>query len=266
MQRAPLHVWRRTANEQEYSAGVKIGIVSDIHCNIAGLDRALAEMGDVDELICAGDMIYQFRFSNEVVERLRERGARMVLGNHEETFLSRDGVRARAAEWIHQDTLAFLGEQDRTLRTRAHGKRIFVVHASPWEPNNEYIYPHSPTLRRFAEFDAEIVIMGHTHYQMAERVGRTLVINPGSAGEPRDARNDLWLSFAVLDTESEEVRFGNFPDPSRSAAAPSGLSWTVVTAAQTQHGPARPHGGESGAGDGRASRNGPDRWSASPNS
>jgi putative phosphoesterase len=235
---------------------VKIGIVSDIHCNIAGLDRALAEMGDVDELICAGDMIYQFRFSNEVVERLRERGARIVLGNHEETFLSRDGVRARAADWIHQDALAFLGEQPYMLSTNANSKRIYVVHASPWEPFKEYIYPHSPTLRRFADFDADIVIMGHTHYQMAERVGRTLVINPGSAGEPRDSRNEYWLSFAVLDTESDEVRFGNFADPSRSAADSCDVSWTAW----------RPHWETTGDDNGRAPKNGPDPWSASPNS
>lgn len=235
---------------------MKIGIVSDIHCNIAGLDRALAEMGEVDELICAGDMIYQFRFSNEVVERLRERGAHIVLGNHEETFLSRDGVRARAADWIHQDTLAFLGEQPFTLRTNADGKRIFVVHASPWEPYREYLYPHSPTLRRFAEFEADIVIMGHTHYQMAERVGSALLINPGSAGEPRDSRNDFQLSFAVLDSATEEVRFGNYFDPTRNPTAQSGTSWTVTP----------PPGRSSGNGHGQPPRNGPDSWSAFPSS
>jgi hypothetical protein len=30
---------------------VKLGIVSDIHCNAAGLRQALALMGDVDDLI-----------------------------------------------------------------------------------------------------------------------------------------------------------------------------------------------------------------------
>jgi putative phosphoesterase len=235
---------------------LKIGIVSDIHCNIAGLDRALEEMGDVDELICAGDAIYQFRFSNEVVERLRERGARLVLGNHEDTFLGRDGVRARAASWIHADALAYLAEQPYSLTIAASGKRIVVVHASPWEPYNEYIYPNSPSLRRFVEFDAEIVILGHTHYQMAERVGRTLVINPGSAGEPRDPRNDFQLSFAVLDTESDEVRFGSFPDPTRSVAPRSDTSWTAW----------RPQGGTTGNGYDQTPKNGPDSWSASLNS
>jgi hypothetical protein len=56
---------------------------------------------------------------------------------------------------------------------------------------------------------------------MAERVGRSLIINPGSAGEPRDPRNGFMLSYAVLDTETDEVIFNDFPDPTRAAVDPS---------------------------------------------
>jgi putative phosphoesterase len=198
---------------------VRIGIVSDIHTNAAGLQRALALMGDVDELICAGDAIYQYRFSNDVVRLLRERGAHVIQGNHEEVFLGPHGVRARAAATVDQELLAWLNERPLQIRTRLNGKELLVVHGSPWEPYREYIYPHSPVLRRFGELDADIVILGHTHYQMAERVGSTLVINPGSAGEPRDSRNNFQLSFAVLDTETEEVRFTDYVDPTRATAA-----------------------------------------------
>ncbi len=53
---------------------MKIGIVSDVHCNHAGLLQALELLGDADELICLGDSIYEYRFSNEVVRLLRDRG------------------------------------------------------------------------------------------------------------------------------------------------------------------------------------------------
>jgi hypothetical protein len=45
---------------------------------------------------------------------------------------------------------------------------------------------------------------------MAERVGRALVINPGSTGEARDIANGRRLSYAVLDTSSDELLFDNF--------------------------------------------------------
>ena len=219
---------------------MRIGIVSDIHCNAAGLEQALMLMGDVDELICAGDAIYQYRFSTDVVRLLRERGARTIQGNHEEIFLGPHGERARASATVDQRELAWLAERPLELRTRVNGRSVHVVHGSPWEPRKEYLYPHSATLGRFQDFDADIVILGHTHYQMAKRVGRTLLINPGSAGEPRDARNDFQLSYAVLDSGTEEVTFGNYPDPTRAVAVSSGAlaGWTPTSEASGE--PPRP--------------------------
>ncbi len=60
---------------------MRIGIVSDIHGNINGLDTALERMGSVDQVWCAGDAFDQYRFSNEVVGRLREIRARYILGS-----------------------------------------------------------------------------------------------------------------------------------------------------------------------------------------
>ena len=56
----------------------RLAIVSDIHCNIAGLERALELMAPFDELWCAGDSVFQFRWSNEVVRLLRDSGAKFL--------------------------------------------------------------------------------------------------------------------------------------------------------------------------------------------
>src|SRR5438132_6848893 len=118
---------------------MRIGIVSDIHCNAAGLEAALRILGDVDEVVCSGDAIYQYRFSNEVVDLLRQRGARVILGNHEATFLGRDGERARSAPTINHDHLSWLAEQPESIVTIAGGQRLLIVHGSPWEPFREYV-------------------------------------------------------------------------------------------------------------------------------
>jgi len=200
---------------------VRIGIISDVHCNHEALRIALDRMGQVDELLCAGDAVYQFRFSNEVMRLLRERGARCILGNHEEVLLGHWGERARSAEWVRRDELGYMSQQPSRLETTVDGKKLVMVHGSPFEPRNEYIYPNSASLSRLGEVDADYVVLGHTHYQMAERVGRVLVINPGSGGEARDARNAFQLSYAVLDTQTGEVTFEDFPDPTRAAVDPS---------------------------------------------
>ena len=202
---------------------MRLGIVSDIHCNIEGLDRALERMGPVDELLCAGDAIYQFRFSNEVIVRLREVGARFILGNHEEILLSDAGVRARESPKVDRELLAWASEHPNTLRTQVDGKTLLMFHATPWEPRRDYLYPSSSELQKLAHLEADFVIYGHTHYQLERRIGNALVINPGSAGEPRDPNNDFQLSYAVLDTSDESVTFDSFPDPTRVVARHSGI-------------------------------------------
>jgi putative phosphoesterase len=93
-----------------------------------------------------------------------------------------------------------------------------MIHSTPWEPRGDYVPPHARELNRFAEADADIVLYGHTHLQVARRIGEVLVINPGSAGDARDSRNGRQLSCAVLDLASEEVRMIDYPDPMRVPA------------------------------------------------
>jgi putative phosphoesterase len=201
---------------------VRLGIVADVHGNIEALDGAIERMGPVDELLCAGDACYQFRFSNAVAARLRGLGARYVLGNHEEILLSAAGIRAQESAQVNKDLLEWTRAQPSLLRVEVDGKRLLMFHATPWQPNRDYLYPSSPELRQLASEEADFIVYGHAHYQIARRIGRALVINPGSMGEPRDPGNGFQVSYAVLDTQSDEVTIGNFPDPTRTIAAHSG--------------------------------------------
>jgi putative phosphoesterase len=153
---------------------MRIGIVSDIHANAAGLQLALERMGDVDELLCAGDIVEDYRFSNE----------------------------SGLIEWLDAQTLM--------IETTVNGKKLVMTHASPFHPHNQYVARHSPELRRFGEIDADYVVIGHTHAQMAVRVGATLVINPGSVGQAIDHNNGRKFSYAILDTTTDEVVFDDY--------------------------------------------------------
>lgn len=191
---------------------MKIGIISDVHCNQTGLLRALDILGDADELICLGDSIYEYRFSNEVVRLLKDRVTRTILGNHEDGFLGPQGSRARQASWIDRSLLQWLAERPKRLELDIGGKKLLAVHSTPWEPQGAYVYPHSSSLERFGEAGADFVLYGHTHHQLVRRVGKALVINPGSAGEARDEGNGRQLSCAMLDTVTEAVVVTDYPD------------------------------------------------------
>ncbi len=215
---------------------MKLAIVADVHCNIEGLRAALELMGPVDELLCAGDAVYQFRFSNEVTALLQERNARYILGNHERVLLGSWGEGARSSDGVRRDLVDYMAGQPYHLETQVNGRKLVMVHGSPFDPHDEYLYPNSPNLQKLAQIEADFIVLGHTHYHMAQQVGRALVINPGSAGESRDHRNGFRLSCAVLDTESGEVIFHHYDDPTRPKVDPAIIPQPTA-GAQTEYRP-----------------------------
>ena len=203
---------------------MRIGIVSDIHGNADGLACALGRMGAVDLLLCAGDIVEEFRFSNETVAILRDRDACCVLGNHDLGLLSAHGERARNAAHVDAELVDWLASNPLVVELDVAGKRLLMTHASPCQPRTQYVLPDSPELRRIGEVDADFVVIGHTHRQFVQRVGRPLVINPGSVGQARDHANGKRLSYAVLDPATGRVEIDNYliDEHQHRAAEPCG--------------------------------------------
>ncbi len=192
---------------------MRIGVVSDIHCNAAALAHALDLMGPVDELFCLGDSIYEFRFSNDVVAMLQAANAHVIRGNHEEAFFSPAGARARAAASVDPELAGWLAAQPLRKRLLLDGVDFHLCHSTPWEPRGAYVIPEDPALLRFADTDAHVVLYGHTHRQIVREIDNTLIVNPGSAGDGRDVRNGRRLSCAVVDTQPLTARIIDFDAP-----------------------------------------------------
>jgi putative phosphoesterase len=192
---------------------VLVGVVSDIHCNLTALDAALDAMdGRVDEILVAGDVVYEYRLSNEVVERIRGLGVPYVLGNHEMVLLSAAGAAARARPDVRAANLEFLATVPTRVELRFGSQHLVMVHGSPWAPYNDYLYESSPGWARCDEdFIADILVVGHTHVPMAARKGRTLVVNPGSVSEPRGSDPERRGSYAIIDTDAAEASIEYLP-------------------------------------------------------
>lgn len=190
----------------------RIGIISDLHCNAAAVERALALMGPIDTLVCAGDAIDQSRFSNEVVDLLRRHEALTVQGNHEAHFFAPHGWRAQAGQRVSREHSAWLAHQPRRMTFDHFDTRVLIAHANSWDEGFDYVFPHSPDFHRFGEAEADIVIYGHTHLPVVQQVGSTLVINPGSTGQGRPTESGFRFGCAVLQLPTREVQLIEF-DP-----------------------------------------------------
>ena len=93
-----------------------------------------------------------------------------------------------------------------TKRLTVGRRSILLCHGAPWD-TNEYVYPESgdETLARCAESGADFVVMGHSHCQLSHRVGSTLLVNPGSVGQPRRGTGDAEWALLDLDTGACEL-------------------------------------------------------------
>ena len=84
------------------------------------------------------------------------------------------------------------------------GMSLLLCHGSPWDVN-QYVYPDAKTdlLERCAGAGYDWVVMGHSHYPMVEKVKKTVLVNPGSVGQPRNRIPAA--HWALLDTASREL-------------------------------------------------------------
>jgi putative phosphoesterase len=183
---------------------VKVGIVSDIHCNHESLRQALDIMHDCDAFFCAGDAVFGHRFSNEVYDLLRGREMFTVLGNHDWDFLTVRRQRNGANGFVSPENARFLEQLPWRLEVELGGRRILMTHGSPFHPSPEYLYRRNPAFKRLGTLDCDVFIYGHTHEPVVEQVGNVLVINPGSAGVRYNA-SAAPMSCVTLDLASGEA-------------------------------------------------------------
>ena len=215
---------------------MRIGILSDVHANLPALDAVLTALGEVDALWQLGDVVGYGPHPDEVVERLRERGAIGVQGNHDTAALGGGDVEyfnsaaRQALEWtrerISSATRAWLA----ALPERRTEGEVTLVHGSPREPIWEYVLTGSVARASFAAFESSWCLHGHTHIPAAwildrgrisllePEPGETLrleqgrfLVNPGGVGQPRDG--DPRASALVHDTEAGTLTWLRIPYP-----------------------------------------------------
>lgn len=199
---------------------MRVGVVSDVHNNVEALSYALDHLRDCDLVLSLGDLVSDYRVDPRIVGLARERGLVSIVGNHEKSILLHPGSQIRSK--LSQDTLAFLRDLPASRDIELDGRHLHVAHGSPWDDPTDYrctyvIEQDRHALSRVAATtSADVVLLGHTHRAMGVRVENTLVVNPGTCGEARDAAQRL--SFARLDGAAGEasvflVQPGAPPEP-----------------------------------------------------
>ena len=187
-----------------------IGIISDIHSNIYGLKAVLIKLQKTDIIICAGDITGYYTFVNEVFAELQNKQVQFIKGNFDNflfTDYSKNKIIQESVNYtknvITPENLELLKNTKTKLSLKIDSKQIKIFHGSPWKID-EYINPDYKNFKKFKSINADLIILGHTHKPMIKKINQTIIVNPGSCGQPRDY--DGRASCAIYDTKTCEAK------------------------------------------------------------
>lgn len=217
-----------------------LGLISDIHGNLAALKAVLADMETkgAEKVLCLGDVVGYGPYPGECLDLVRRCGA-VLMGNHEEALLQgaeNFNPRARRAiDWTREhlktsgdaETRARREEILRNLQLTAQEGPYLFAHASPRQPTREYVMPRDAKVQdKMADIFAHVAhicFVGHTHlpgvfledntfippgmlwggaYFVTQ--GEKALVNIGSVGQPRDG--DPKACYVLLDTDASAPR------------------------------------------------------------
>ncbi len=217
---------------------MRIGIISDIHSNLAALEAVLEDAARraVAEFWCLGDVVGYGPAPRECVAIVRERARLCLAGNHDLGSIGAISLAdfnpyaAEASQWTGQvlteDEKAWLGGLPAKL---AEGEWT-LAHGSPREPVWEYVLSSAVARASFACFETRACLVGHSHVPFVCREtpfgepcrlvhapdgteaplgAERLIVNPGSVGQPRDG--DPRAAYAILDMAQGLVAFHRAP-------------------------------------------------------
>jgi len=201
---------------------MRIAILSDIHGNLVGLDACLsdlAQQGNADIIVAAGDLCVDGPKPKKVVQRLIERGVQCIRGNTDRYLAERSDSALPAAErgqleWTRKDLgdklVTWLGELPFSLRFGAKGtaempgisNELLVVHANPTN-DDEHLWPDADdTLleRLLGTESAMTIAFGHLHLPYIRTWRGKTLVNVASAGLPKDG--DSRACYAIVTQRS----------------------------------------------------------------
>ena len=192
---------------------MQIAVLSDLHSNWVALQAVLADLDNVDAVVCAGDVVGYNPWPGECVDAMVEREVPTVMGNHDRAVVGGTsfGFNSMAQAGVEHSRSELDDAQIEWLRSLPDERTVFdgrvrIVHGHPDDPDR-YTYPDDfgPDLLD----DEDVLVMGHTHVQHHEIYDDGVVMNPGSVGQPRDG--DERAAYALLDLDTLAVEERRVP-------------------------------------------------------
>jgi putative phosphoesterase len=203
---------------------VRLGIISDVHANIAALEAVLDvfKLERVDSILCLGDFVGYGPFPNEVVARVKEIGAPSTLGAADERVAfgfaehhvggraGRDGVADTTLAWTRQviepGSLEFLRGLPVQRRINTPAGKLRFFHGSPEDPAERIDLSggHSELAQLLERHRARLIACGGSHIPYLRKLPGGWLVNPGSVG--LSLNGEPGADYALVELSEDDVR------------------------------------------------------------
>lgn len=195
---------------------MRVLVIADIHANWPALQAVATERFDV--CVCLGDLVDYGVEPGLCIDWVSRHCRHVIRGNHDHSFLQQlptganTGLRylANVTRTMMDGQLTveqrqFLATRPLTEYLRIDHLSAMLVHATPRDPLDEYVFEQEAAWRKRLEgLDVDLVCVGHTHHPFVMKLDGVTVLNPGSVGQPRDG--DPRASYAVIDGGEIELK------------------------------------------------------------
>ena len=206
---------------------MRVAALYDIHGNLPALEAVLADVDaqGVDEIVVGGDVLWG-PMQVECIARLRDAGARFLVGNCERDVLQ---PTTEVAHWcsdrLDEDTRSFVGSWPQTIERDLDSLgRVVFCHATPRDVEEivTVLTPDDAVHEALSGVAADVVVSGHTHVRLDRRVtGVPRLLNPGSVGLPYEGATGAF--WALLDGGVELQRSDYDVEPALEVLAATGF-------------------------------------------
>ena len=226
---------------------MKIAIISDLHGNYEAL-RSLPT--GYDELWILGDLVNYGPEPAAVVDFARTNSKVVVRGNHDNSIgfdvdprctaryqKMADLTRRYTASALDKEHKQFLRLLPLKLELKREDTRFYLCHAKPSDPLYGYCPEESDEwVVELEQVNADVLLVGHTHTPFIRKIGKKIVVNPGSLGQPKTGKPDA--CYAIW--ENGDFQLKSFPyavdktvETLKALAFPVDVEKDLITVLQT---------------------------------
>jgi protein phosphatase len=199
---------------------MRIAVISDIHGNMESLS-VLKE--PYDELWVLGDLVNYGPDPGAVVDFVRSHATVVVRGNHDHAVGFNEDphcsppYREMAKETMEftrsvlcREQIEYLASLPLVVERIVEDTKFVLCHAAPSDPLYKYVPANSPQWEQEMELvSADFLLVGHTHTPFVQAAGGSLVVNPGSLGQPKTGANKacyaIWEKGIVLESADYDI-------------------------------------------------------------